>query len=155
MGKNSEVQRITTEWKECANPSHQATLLHALCQTDNVSKLAELLLTRTLMDKENAREQNALHICALYGSANSARILLENAVLPLSALNQPDKTGLTPLMLAAYQGNVALIELFAQYNANLNLKVTHNGRSALHFAVMQEHLGAVVSLLMHEADFQL
>ena len=153
MSQNPEVQRITSAWPECASTSHQTTLLHALCQRENISKLSELLLSGTLTDKPNNRGQNALHICAVHGSVNTACILLESAVVSLSDLNQPAQNGLTPVMFAALQGNVAMIELFTEYDANLNVKNPHNGKTALHFAVMQEKLGAVTSLLMHKADY--
>ena len=153
MSQNPEVQRIASTWPECASSLHQTTLLHALCQRENISKLSELLLSGTLTDKPNDRGQNALHICAVHGSVNTARILLESAVTSLSDLNQPAQNGLTPVMLASLQGNVAMIELFAEYDANLNVKNPHNGKTALHFAVMQEKFGAVTSLLMHKADY--
>ncbi|HEC65303.1 MAG TPA: DUF4412 domain-containing protein [bacterium] len=52
--------------------------------------------------------------------------------------NQATKSGTTPLMQAAYKGNVELVELFLKYGADPNLK-DEQGKTALDMAKNKNH----------------
>ena len=52
--------------------------------------------------------------------------------------NQAPKSGTTPLMQAAYKGNVKLVKLFLKYDADPNLK-DKQGKTALDMAKNKNH----------------
>lgn len=60
-------------------------------------------------------------------------------------VNQTAKTGTTPLMQAAYKGNLELVELFLKYGADLKLK-DKTGKTALDMAKERGHQN-IISLL--------
>ena len=59
--------------------------------------------------------------------------------------NQAPKSGTTPLMQAAYKGNLELVELFLEYCADSNLK-DKQGKTALDMAKQKNHK-SVIDLL--------
>lgn len=65
-----------------------------------------------------------------------------------SPINQKDKEGLTPLMLAAKEGDVYTIKQLLQKGADTQIQ-DDEGWSALHFAAANGRLAAVAMLLNH------
>jgi len=67
------------------------------------------------------------------------KVLLENGA-------DPDKGNFSPLMWAAFHGNLPMLKMFLEYRANLNLR-THEGWTALMWAAEKGNLHVLWELL--------
>jgi len=67
------------------------------------------------------------------------KVLLENGA-------DPDKGNFSPLMWAAFHGNLPMLKMFFKYRANLNLR-THEGWTALMWAAERGNLHVMWELL--------
>ena len=65
-------------------------------------------------------------------------------------INTPDKDGVTPLMQAAYNGNIARVKELLAANAEVNTK-SNNGYTALMTAADSGHADCVTMLLEAKA----
>ena len=79
-------------------------------------------------------------------STDVARLLIERGADP----NIVPTWGLTPLMVSASQGNLAMIELLLQHGADPNRRSSH-GQTAVEFALREHHAAAadVIRRAMH------
>ena len=66
-------------------------------------------------------------------------------------VNEKDDRGITPLIYAAIVGNLDMINLLLEMDANVNEK-THSGATALHCAASKGYLKAAQSLIRNGAD---
>lgn len=62
------------------------------------------------------------------------------------------KTGHTPLMVAAYYGRTAIVEILLKYGAQVNAFTTEYKETALIFACLKGHTEVVQLLLKFYAD---
>ncbi|CAH8451106.1 unnamed protein product [Schistosoma margrebowiei] len=65
-----------------------------------------------------------------------------------SLINSYDKEGLSPLQLACFRGNLAVVEFLLKYGANVNSSSHKQGYTALMFAGLSGNI-EVVELLLH------
>ena len=89
-----------------------------------------------------------LHIAAYKGDTAKINDLLSASS---TALNMPEKRGLTPLMLAAGNNHPNAVKLLLEKGANPNLK-SKDGTTALHKASETGNLESVQALLKAGAD---
>lgn len=71
-----------------------------------------------------------------------------------SLVNLPDATGLTPLHIAAANGNVALVAELLAYHADVNAHDATHGVTPLHLAARNGHHQIAKLLLEHGANPQ-
>lgn len=98
-------------------------------------------------------EWTPLHACTLRGARKLIKIALKCGANPdLEMGNPEDIPGhCSPLHLAAYRGDVSIIQLLAHYGASLDKKDSAN-RTALYYAVERRNTLAAKKLLKYGAD---
>lgn len=90
---------------------------------------------------------SVFHLAILEGDVTKVRFLLKYS--PGLRVDSVNKLGLTALQQAALDGNVDMVNFLLERGADLSC-VDTEGRTALHFASQEGHLG-VVSLLVTSA----
>lgn len=111
---------------------------------DRVKVLLEAGADGTLRDVEG---QSALHLTANTGSAEIARLLLQNDTCrALTCLNMQNNSGYCPWHIAVVHDCVAVLVELVKYNCDFQLR-TNFGRSILHLAMRFGSLQAAQSLL--------
>lgn len=99
------------------------------------------------IDTPNEHGQTPLHLAALSGSAEAARVLLEESANP----NMRDDAGHAPLHIAAHRDDAAMVKLLIRANADINL-ADGSGCTPLHIAAMRGSVGAAAALIEAGAD---
>lgn len=98
-------------------------------------------------------EWTPLHACTLRGARKLLKMALKAGVSPDLEMGSPD--GLpgrcSPLHLAAYRGDVSLIQILVQHGAALN-KRDSTSRTPLHYAASKNNVLAVKKLIKYGAD---
>ncbi|KAH9491922.1 hypothetical protein Btru_026760 [Bulinus truncatus] len=98
-------------------------------------------------------EWTPMHACTLRGARKLMKIALKAGVDPNLEMGIPD--GLpgrcSPLHLAAYRGDVSIIQLLVQYEADLEKRDSKN-YTPLHYAVLKRNTLAARKLLKFGAD---
>jgi uncharacterized protein len=89
----------------------------------------------------------ALHLAALGGQAGSGRLLLARG---LSVNDRSGTDGMTPLFFAAARGNLKVMRLLLDWQADVNI-LDSGGNTALLHAAMRGRADAVRLLLKHGA----
>lgn len=150
------------------------TLLHIACMEGWTQLLCKLIMhtpNPDLLDLRNDLGQTALHVAALCGRFDEARLLLVAG----ATVDARDQAGCTPLHVACRRGDVRvtsdLLSPVTQEEADflklrypvavdnrqldvgrLLLQRTHAGDTALHLAVRSGSKALVEELLRHTAD---
>lgn len=97
----------------------------------------------------NRSDLSALHLAAVYGNVDTLRFYLDRQLL--ENIDCLDSDGLTPLIHAAWTGQVHQVDYLCRNGANLDFQCSTNGRTALHFAVLGASFTTVQTLLQHGA----
>jgi ankyrin repeat protein len=97
---------------------------------------------------------SALHLAAAHGNVESLRFYVDRQLL--ENIDCLDSDGLTPLIHAAWTGQVRHVDYLCRNGANPNFQCPnhgrHHGRTALHFAVLSASFTTVQTLLQqHKA----
>ena len=110
--------------------------------------VADIIETFTLVDK---KDPMSLHIAA---SKDKSGELVSIVLNSNPDLEIQDADGLTPLFLAAFHGNLAVVRQLLDHGASPEAKEP-DGFNALHYACMQAHHGFMARLLdPHGPDFE-
>jgi ankyrin repeat protein len=128
------------------------SVLHAACQNSHdacVSFLIEKFSSNLerLIELEDSNGNRPLHICAMNNEYDCALLLLESNC----KINERNKFGKTPLMLAACCNSFSIMELLLSEKAsgkkvNLNC-VDNKGNSCLHLALLNKHENCALFIL--------
>ncbi|XP_059141775.1 ankyrin repeat and protein kinase domain-containing protein 1-like [Physella acuta] len=98
-------------------------------------------------------EWTPMHACTLRGARKLVKVALKAGVDPNIEMGMPD--GLpgrcSPLHLAAYRGDVSILQLLLQHGANIEKRDSTN-HTPLHYAVLRRNTLAARKLLKHGAD---
>ena len=89
-----------------------------------------------------------LALACANGSAGMARLLLTAGAEP----NRARKSGETPLMTAAFTGNLELVQTLLSHHADVNAFATDARQTALMWATSEKHLTIVKALVAAGAD---
>lgn len=124
------------------------TAVHVATVERYLPILKFLISYRANLDKKNAAEYTALHICSVINSVEATRLLLEGGANP----NIADDRGVTPLIIATSLGYVGVVEALLDH-PRIDPNVQDNqGDTALHLAVLNHHLRPLIALLSAGAD---
>ncbi|KAJ9584658.1 hypothetical protein L9F63_020998 [Diploptera punctata] len=135
--KNKEKYQPSWKSKECTEINSKALIL--ACSLGNVSEVWNLLRNNTDPNLEEGAT-GPLHAAAYRGSDEIVRMLLEE---PITNINAIDGKGKTALHLAAMKGNHEVIRVLLE-TASVNVNaVDDTGRTALHTAATSPFLGEV------------
>ncbi|XP_026785883.3 transient receptor potential cation channel, subfamily N, member 1 [Pangasianodon hypophthalmus] len=157
-------KRSREEAKLCVRQENQKgeTTLHlaAEIQKDIVHKDDEdVLIIRTLMEYNaditaatRQMGETPIHYCARVGNVAVLQEMVNNVPSNClqTAINKQDKTGRSPLMLAAERGHMAVVKLLLQSNARVDV-FDEEGKSALHLAAEQGREDIADILLSYKA----
>jgi ankyrin repeat protein len=96
---------------------------------------------------------SALHLAASHGNVETLRFYLDRQLL--GNIDCLDSDGLTPLIHAAWTGQMHQVDYLCRNGANPDFQCPNHGpnhgRTALHFAVLGAHFTTVQTLLQHGA----
>ena len=128
--------------KSSVSTSSKSTLLsdtsncHPLCQCDKCLKIARAKsLSAVDASSATAEGQTALHVAALHGQADVARMLLEEGVNP----NPWNMRQHTPLHFACQYNHPEIVEMLLAARAELD-SADHGGNTPLHFTCANGHV---------------
>lgn len=147
---NSQSKNESDATKENNSGKGQETELLNIEEEDKKrTVMAELLLTLGGVDPDTTDskgQHTALHLCAMNGYANVAKLLLRKSkkiqVDPVNKLTR------TPLMYACVEDHVSVVKVLLEYRANpLAKDMLHNEWNCLHFAIMQDNVETVKALI--------
>ncbi|CAL4061279.1 unnamed protein product, partial [Meganyctiphanes norvegica] len=127
------------------------TPLHYAAQSKD-EKILEMIIDKGgKLDIDDKYGRIPLHNAAISGSKISCELLVQNDSTKTHA-NKKDKTGKTPLIMAAEAGYFHCCRVME--NANLNMQ-DNVGKSALYCACEKGQLKTIIWLLKHEANIEL
>lgn len=148
MGDLPAVQRLLTRGVDINTTDKNGNTLLMLSARDNQRDLLQWLLAqRASVRKKNRQGDDALMLAALKGHRQAAQALLAAG----ADVNPP---GWTPLIYAAFEGWIEMLQLLLQQGAKINAQAP-NGMAALMVASRNGELAAVKFLLERGADPEL
>lgn len=122
------------------------SLLMLAAREGQVPTVKALLGYKPKVSHRNQAGDSALMLATLRGDGEMVELLLEAGA-------QFDHDGWTPLIYAAFEGHLALVERFLALGANVNA-LAPNGSNALMFAGRNGHLPVVARLLKTDIDLE-
>ena len=123
--------------------------LRVSAATGNVPKLQELIATGVDVNGRLGTPGNSpLKRAISNGQVNAVDVLLRAGANP----NDIDSDGETPLIVAAYYGNAAIIKQLIEAGANVNAREPRNSSTALFVAAWKGHRDVVELLLSKGAE---
>ena len=139
------VHLLLQSGAEKDSPSEEGlTPVHLAAQENCVEVLRLLLEVRADCDRATvAWGFTPLHLASHEGHLDSVRLLLEAG----ADKGKAAKHGLTPVHVAAIQGNEAIAQLFHDFGANLEQQMSHTGARPLHVAAAVGELRMVQLLV--------
>ena len=152
------------------------TPLHLSAMNDYIDCVNLLLQNTDIMRKQDAHGDTALHLASKYGCnaivkkmaqmiKNVDKLVNDNGNTPLHSacangqigaveiliknkanIEARDLFGATPLLIAAQHGNIEVLKFLLDLGADITAQ-DDEGETALHKAVFNQHLAAVIHLL--------
>lgn len=120
------------------------TLLILAAREGHAATVSALLRYRPRVSHRNLAGDSALMLAALRGHGDVVDVLLDAGA-------ELDHDGWTPLMYAAFEGRLGILERLLAHGADVNA-VAPNGSTALMFAARNGHLEVVRRLLDTDID---
>jgi ankyrin repeat protein len=127
-------------------------LLHA-CVRNQSKIILYLLEIGASINICDALGYNPLAIMAFYGNEELARAIIKredniDIILSINHIQEGWWHDVTPLMIAARSGQISIVQLLLDYDANMDL-YDHNRATAFHYACRYGHL-AIVQLFVQK-----
>lgn len=106
-----------------------------------------------ILAKDSIDGAMAIHIASARGNTRTVSAILGSysAKNVKNIINVVDNTGTTPLMWAAMNNQISVMNLILKFGANINAQ-DDDGWTALHFAVASDSYKAVELLINNKAD---
>jgi len=146
-GNYGLVESLLQRYPADSLNNKRQTALMIAAQLDHV-RIMELLLDKGAdPDCLDIYGQNALHYALMSDSADAALTLLPC----IRYKNQPNRSGVTPLMLASRQGLTAIIRFLCE-ESNYSDSFDRHGLNALHHAALCGQAKAIVLLKSYGFD---
>jgi ankyrin repeat protein len=117
--------------------------------SENKLELVKFLKEHGANINHSDREKNPLLGATNFDATETVNYLLENS----ATTNISNGEDITPLMLAAYNGNLEILKNLLNHDANENIK-DKNGDVALNYAISQNHPQIVRSLIEKNANLE-
>jgi ankyrin repeat protein len=136
---------LSTAWGLCA--AGRSQLADAVMQVDK-SALRTLLQQKADVNAPQADGTTALHWAVRANDLEMTDMLLRAGAQPSTA----NQSGATPMLLAAMNGNAAIIERLIQAGADPNSPLSKTGDTALMMAARTGKVDGVKALLDHGAQ---
>ncbi|OPZ83205.1 MAG: Phosphocholine transferase AnkX [bacterium ADurb.Bin429] len=127
--------------------------LHQLAYDGDIDTIRQWLLTGGSPNIRDANGQTLLH-AAVHGAHYDLAALLLAHGADANACSDEFPYHTYPAQTAAYNGNVAILDLLVQYGADLTVE-TENGCTLIHLAVFNNEVTVMQYLLDHEADIEI
>jgi ankyrin repeat protein len=133
------------------------TLLHFAALENRPIIINEYLKRHIDICPKNANNQTPIHLASLSGSLEFietfTKMFQKNAKETLKReLDTPDVNGHTPLMLAAMNGHINVLDFLLKQNVNVNRQDIENEDSLLHLLVKRERNKELEFLLKWNAQ---
>lgn len=153
--KNIFAPKLTKIMSRAANQAGVDRALSGTALKRNVSNTARAATYDLFTDTDTLDQQefNFLHLIVLGLRHLNLEMVLAQCLSPQCDIDTPDVNGRTPLIWAAWRGDVKTIALLLTSRADIN-KTDHEGHSALAKAVKSGHLDCVRKLLEAGASFK-
>jgi glycerophosphodiester phosphodiesterase len=127
------------------SPRSSAALLLAT-KADFVEIVRVLVRAGVDINRADDQGETALHVAARFGHDECARILLAGSATHECNTELPEKTyGWTPLLIAAVDGNLGVVELLIEAGADLD-RQDSSGWNAKEHASLRGHINIAVRL---------
>jgi len=121
--------------------SYNNTPLHLACAHGD-RKMCQCLINHDAdLKKKNNDEMNPLHVAALEHNLEVVNMFLTDhslAEFKVPLLEDRDKDGHTPFLLAVQSGDIKVVRCFISHRADITVK-NNKGANALHLAAMANH----------------
>lgn len=122
------------------------SLLMLAAREGQVPTVKTLLRYKPKVSHRNLAGDSAVMLATLRGDIETVNLLLEAGA-------EFDHDGWTPLIYAAFEGHLELVERFLALGANVNA-LAPNGSNALMFAARNGHVPVVLRLLKTDIDLE-
>lgn len=122
------------------------TLLILAAREGNIDTVKALLPYKPRLSHRNLAGDSALMLATLRGNLDLVNLLIEAGA-------EFDHDGWTPLIYAAFEGHIELVERFLALGANVNA-LAPNGSNAIMFAARNGHMPVVLRLLQTPIDLE-
>mmetsp|Transcript_30308 Transcript_30308/g.84702 ORF Transcript_30308/g.84702 Transcript_30308/m.84702 type:complete len:261 (+) Transcript_30308:170-952(+) len=158
-GNNTDLEELLDGGT--ASPSEhndkRQTGLHIACEEHNAVATKLLLEYGADILAKDVFGKLPIHVAAQTDFVEGVHLLVlycrsfaEEALFDL--INSPDKLGMTPLMAAATWNATLTVQALLEYDAQIGLASVISGKTAVHYAVQQNHREIVTLLLNFLAD---
>lgn len=132
-------------WPTDQSESILPSCLHKEAKEGNEQNVNFLLQRGEDPNVLNSHGETAIHVAALHGRWKIIKLLLLSGA-NINARVESDGSGETPLIVAAGEGNLDVVELLLYFRADRTI-CDRNGNSALHTAAWHGHFNIVELLL--------
>ncbi|CAF0765651.1 unnamed protein product [Adineta steineri] len=122
--------------------------IHYASREGQVNVLTTLISHGAEINKKTNQRQSSLHFAAEFGRYNTCRQLLDTSGFK-RILNEPDKSGYTPLHLCCQNGHTRVVQLLLHKGAQFTK--SYEGNSPLHEAAAHGHVSTVNTILQAHA----
>jgi ankyrin repeat protein len=140
---------VKLEQKSREDKLTSETLLTIAVKNNSIAIVRLLLESKFIhVNNQNFDEMTALMLAAEIGNNEIVELLLRNKANPNIIIGY----GKTALMIASEKGFTFIVKMLLSCNAILNIKTVWNKKTALHFAVENEHFFIAKELLDNYAN---
>jgi hypothetical protein len=141
---NGDIKSIEKAIKHNANAkdNHDNTILHYVCECENVEILKMLMDNKVNANAVNSTGNTPLHIACINYHAETVKILVDNG----ADVNAVNSEGDTPLHIACVNSDIETAKILVDNGANVNT-VNSTGNTPFHITFKTKCVGTFNTLL--------